>query len=251
MPKVPVHTLQKRKKRLLSQAREARDRIKQKSSRKSGSKKQSFLRAEKFVKNYRKISKDKLRIRRQAKFLAIDPNTSAESQDHQSKLGLVVRLAPSIPMTAKCLSVLNQLDLTTRYSAAFIQLTPENVQKIQLIEPYVTWGTPSLKTVRELIFKRGHCKVPHDEGSLRQFTEITDNAIIEKQLGHLGIICIEDLVHEIFTSGENFEPVNRFLSHFRLNKPESRLKMKASHFAAGGTYGHRGDAINQLVQAMI
>ena len=247
---MPVHTLQKRKKRLLSQAREARDRIKQKSSKKGGRGKPSFLRAEKFVKNYRKISKDKLRIRRQARFIAIDPNTSSASHD-QAKLGLAVRLAPSIPMTTKCLTILSQLDLTTRYAAAFVKLTPENVQKIKLIEPYVTWGTPSLKTVRELIFKRGHCKVPEDAEGSRKFTEITDNAIIEKQLGHLGIICIEDLVHEIFTCGENFEVVNRFLSHFRLNKPESRLKMKATHFAAGGTYGHRGDAINQLVQAMI
>ena len=33
---------------------------------------------------------------------------------------------------------------------------------------------------------------------------IADNSIIEKALGDRGIICIEDLVHEIFTVGDNF-----------------------------------------------
>ena len=30
---------------------------------------------------------------------------------------------------------------------------------LRRVEPYVTWGTPNLKTVRELIYKRGYGKV--------------------------------------------------------------------------------------------
>ena len=30
---------------------------------------------------------------------------------------------------------------------------------LSFIEPYVTWGAPSLKSVRELVYKRGHVKV--------------------------------------------------------------------------------------------
>lgn len=243
---MPVNVLQKRKKRLLTQAREARDRIKQK-SKKRGTK-QSFLRAEKFVKNYRKVAKDKLRIRRQARFLAIKEEESPE----KNKLGLVVRLAPSIPMTDKSLATLKELHLHSSYSASFVLLDPATTQKVKLVEPYVTWGYPSLRTVRELIFKHGHGKSTEEFGEkARTVTELTDNVTIEKALGHLGIICIEDLVHEIFTTGPNFEQVNDFLSHFKLNKPESRLRGKSTHFEAGGSYGCRGDQINHLVQTMI
>ena len=30
---------------------------------------------------------------------------------------------------------------------------------LRRVEPYITWGTPNLKTVRELIYKRGYGKV--------------------------------------------------------------------------------------------
>ena len=53
------------------------------------------------------------------------------------------------------------------------------------------------RSVRELIYKRGYAKVS------RQRIPITDNAIIEQNLGKFGIICIEDLVHEVFTVGPN------------------------------------------------
>ncbi|CAG8617556.1 15399_t:CDS:2, partial [Racocetra fulgida] len=52
-------------------------------------------------------------------------------------------------------------------------------------------------SVRELIYKRGYAKVN------KQRIPITDNAIIEQNLGKFGIICIEDLVHEIYTVGPN------------------------------------------------
>lgn len=53
------------------------------------------------------------------------------------------------------------------------------------IEPYITWGTPTLKTTRELITKRGFAKVN------KQRMPITDNAMIERELGEHGIVCTE------------------------------------------------------------
>jgi large subunit ribosomal protein L7e len=34
---------------------------------------------------------------------------------------------------------------------------------------------------------------------------LTDNSIIEKELGKVGIMCIEDLIHEIATVGPHFK----------------------------------------------
>lgn len=39
----------------------------------------------------------------------------------------------------------------------------------------------------------------------KQRIALTDNQIIEEQLGKFGIICMEDLIHEIVTVGPNFK----------------------------------------------
>jgi large subunit ribosomal protein L7e len=70
---------------------------------------------------------------------------------------------------------------------------------LQIVEPYITYGEPNLKSVRELIYKRGYGKVN------KQRVPLNDNKIIEEALGKFGIISIEDLVHEIFTAGPAFK----------------------------------------------
>jgi hypothetical protein len=45
---------------------------------------------------------------------------------------------------------------------------------LRRVEPYITWGYPNLKTVRELIYKRGYGKV---NGSR---IPLTDNSVIEQ-----------------------------------------------------------------------
>ena len=103
---------------------------------------------------------------------------------------------------------------------------------------------PNLKTVRELIYKRGYAKVN------RQRIPITDNSIIEKALGRCGIICVEDLIHEIFTVGRNFKKASNFLWPFKLNNPNGGFRKKTNHFVEGGDFGNREDAINNLVRKM-
>ena len=104
---------------------------------------------------------------------------------------------------------------------------------------------PNLKTVREIVYKRGYAKVD------KQRIAITDNAIIEKVLGDKGIICVEDLIHEIFTVGDAFKQATNFLWPFKLNNPTGGWTKKRNHFIEGGDYGNREDKINALVQRMI
>jgi large subunit ribosomal protein L7e len=70
------------------------------------------------------------------------------------------------------------------------------------------YSEPNLKTVRELIYKRGYGKVD------KQRVPLSSNSIIEGSLGKHDILSIEDLVHEIFTVGPNFKQVRTaFLLH--------------------------------------
>ena len=63
---------------------------------------------------------------------------------------------------------------------------------LRLVEPYIALGYPNLEKIRDLVFKRSFGKVD------RRRTHLTDKSIIEDAFGKFGIICIEDVIHEIF-----------------------------------------------------
>jgi len=116
---------------------------------------------------------------------------------------------------------------------------------LRLVSPYIAYGYPNLKTVREIIYKRGAGKI----GGKR--IPLVSNDMIEKSLGRFGIICMEDLIHEIFTVGKHFKQANRFLWPFKLNSPRGGLKKKGVSFIEGGDHGNRETKINKLVRRMI
>lgn len=116
---------------------------------------------------------------------------------------------------------------------------------MKIVEPWIAYGYPSLKTVRELIYKRGYGKVN------KQRIALTDNSIIEESLGQFGIVCMEDLIHEVFTVGANFKQASNFLWPFKLSSPTGGFKKrKFRHFVEGGDLGNREEKINQLVSQM-
>ena len=71
-----------------------------------------------------------------------------------------------------------------------------------LISDFLFVSEPNLKSVRELIYKRGYGKVD------KQRIPLSNNAVIEEALGKFDILCVEDLVHEIVTAGPNFKQVH-------------------------------------------
>ncbi|RWW30192.1 hypothetical protein BHE74_00024648 [Ensete ventricosum] len=105
-------------------------------------------------------------------------------------------------------------------------------------------GYPNLKSIRELIYKRGYGKLN------KQRIPLADNSVIEQGLGKHGIICVEDLVHEIMTVGPHFKEANNFLWPFKLKAPLGGLKKKRNHYVEGGDAGNREDYINELIRRM-
>ncbi|KAI8815332.1 ribosomal protein L30, ferredoxin-like fold domain-containing protein [Cladochytrium replicatum] len=198
-----------------------------------------FKRAEQYVKEYRAKERDETRLRRQAK-----ANNSFYVPP-EAKLAFVVRLKGINKIAPKPRKILQLLRLYRINHGTFVKLNKATLNMIQLIQPYVAWGYPNLKTVRELIYKRGFAKV---DG---QRIPIQDNAIIEEHLGKFGIICVEDLIHEIVTVGPNFKQSSAFLWPFKLSNPTGGFKgKKTNHFIEGGEAGNREEFINGLVQRM-
>jgi large subunit ribosomal protein L7e len=126
----------------------------------------------------------------------------------------------------------------------FLKVNSASINMLRLVSPFVTFGAPNVKTVRELVYKRGFGSVN------RQRIPITDNSIIEENLGKHGIVCTEDLIHEIVTAGPAFKEANKFLWPFKLSAPKGGLPKKRLSFIQGGQFGDRERYINNLVRKM-
>merc|ERR1712083_847040 len=198
-----------------------------------------FKRAQKYAKEYRAKERDEIRLRRMAKR---DGNFYVPAE---AKLAFVIRIRGVNQVAPKVRKALQLLRLRQINNGVFVKLNKATINMLRICEPHITWGTPSLKSVRELIYKRGFVK---REGCR---TAITSNDIIEQSLGRFGIICVEDLIHEIVTVGPNFKYATNFLWPFKLNTPTGGWRKKTNHFVEGGDFGCREDFINPLLQKMI
>ena len=119
------------------------------------------------------------------------------------------------------------------------------INMLRRVEPYIAYGYPSQTTISKLVYKRGFGKI---NGSR---IPLTDNAIVEKQLGKHGLVGVEDLIHEIVTVGPHFKEANNFLWPFKLNSPRKGFAEKRHPYQNGGVWGNREELINELIKRMI
>ena len=232
-------TLMKQRKAIARKAMTQRVQQVRKAKTASAKKDLIFKRAEQYASEYRKKERELVRLRREAR------NTGAFFREPESKLMFAVRIRGINGASPRTRKILRLLRLRQIFNGVFVKVNKATHTMLRLVEPYVTYGYPNLKTVKELIYKRGYGKV---DG---QRVPLVDNALIEKHLGRFGLICTEDLVHEIYTVGENFKEANKFLWPFKLNSPRGGLVKKVRHYVEGGDAGNREDAINKLVRRMI
>jgi len=197
-----------------------------------------YKKAEKYAKEYRAKERDEVRLRRMAKR---DGNFYVPAE---AKLAFVVRIRGINQVSPKVKKALQLLRLRQINNGVFVKLNKSTLNMLRLVEPFIAWGYPNLKTIRDLVYKRGFAKVNH------QRIAISNNEVVEQVLGSHGIICVEDLIHEIITVGPNFKKANNFLWPFKLSCPTGGMRNKTNHFVEGGDHGNREDFINQMVRKM-
>ncbi|TGZ84292.1 60S ribosomal protein L7 [Ascodesmis nigricans] len=198
-----------------------------------------FKRAEKYVKEYRDAEREQIRLAREAK------KDGSFYVPAQPKLVFVVRIKGINKIAPKPRKILQLLRLLQINNGVFVRLNKATLEMLRVVEPWVAYGEPNLKSVRELIYKRGYGKID------RQRIPLTDNALIEEKLGEFGILSIEDLIHEIFTVGPHFKQASNFLWPFKLSSPTGGFRQrKFKHFIEGGDLGDREHFINNLIRKM-
>merc|ERR1712085_192361 len=195
------------------------------------------MRTLKHGKEYSTFERKLISARRQAKTAG---NFFVEPEP---KLLFVTRIVGIIKLSPKPRKVLQLLRLKQLHNGVFLKVNKPILNMLKLINPYVTYGYPTLKTVRELVYKRGFGKVN------KQRIPLSDNEIISNTLSEHGIFGMEDLVHEIYTVGPHFKQVSNFLWPFKLAAPKGGFVCKRHGFGEqrGGDWGNREELINELI----
>ena len=199
------------------------------------------MRTNRYLKEYRSELKQLAFLRRQAK---AHGNFFVEPE---AKLIFVIRLVGVNKLAPKPKKILQLLRLRHIHAGVFLKVNGPLMQMLRIVAPYVSFGYPSVETVRKLVLKRGFGKVN------KQRLPISDNEVISQSLGQFGIHGVEDLVHEIATVGPHFKEANNFLWPFKLNAPKGGFVCKKHGYQEprGGDWGNRETHINALLKRML
>jgi len=197
-------------------------------------------RTEGYYKEYDEEQQTLINMRREAK---LGGNFFMEPEP---KLIFLIRISGIMAKAPKPRKVMQLLRVRQIHNGVFLKVNKPILNMLKLIDPFVTFGYPNLKTVRELIYKRGFGKVN------KQRIPLSDNSIISENLGQYGIHGMEDLIHEIYTVGPHFKQVNNFLWPFKLQGPRGGFRCKRHGYCEqkGGDWGNREDQINELIRRM-
>uniref|UniRef100_A0A2I3SSA2 RPL7L1 n=1 Tax=Pan troglodytes TaxID=9598 RepID=A0A2I3SSA2_PANTR len=218
IPLVPENLLKKRKAYQARKATQAKQAFLAKKEQRKG-KGLRFKRLESFLHDSWRQKRDKLCLRR----LEVKPH-ALELPDKHS-LAFVVRIERADGLSLLVQRTIARLCLKKIFSGVFVK----NLKVLRVVEPYVTWGFPNLKSVWELILKCGQAKVKN------KTIPLTDNIVIEEHLGTFGVI------------GKHFQESSWFLRPFHFSVARHATKNRVGFLKEMGTPGYQGERINQVI----
>lgn len=147
------------------------------------------------------------------------------------------------PMVKRALS---RMRLRNINEGVFLRYDASHRKLLQLVEPWVVYGHPMKGVVEDLVERRGFGTIDGKRVAL------SDNTIIEQALGDdCGIICREDMVHELNEVGGGFTKVAQFLWPFRLSHQTTHFERETLRFTQGKNYGDKGERINEFIKQML
>ena len=151
---------------------------------------------------------------------------------------LVIRIRGGVKASAEELETLQMLNLKRANHATIVPKTPSYEGMLRKVAHYLTWGEPSLKTLKRLLRR-----VELDGGG----------RLDEEALRRLGLGSLEELAEKLYRGkvtlsrlkGKGVKP------YIRLHPPRKGFKGTIKkHFKEGGEHGYRGEAINELAVRM-
>lgn len=204
-----------------------------------------FIRAETLVSNHKSNELERKRIKslikKQKQTQQQQESAAADSGD--AKLLFLIRIpnhTKGLKLPSKVYKILKDLKLTSVNTGTFVKADSQTMDSLKFIAPYILVGQPSLTSIRKLFQKRARIMVPDEEQEQEKTTneqeagqledsesetkqkiiKLDNNQLVEDKFGNdLGLICIEDLIHEISQLSDNFNSITNWLLPFQLNAP--------------------------------
>lgn len=181
---------------------------------------------------------------------AIDNRRNAKANNSiyvtpEEKVVFVIRVRGIIGISPKVRKILQLLRLRQLHNGVFVRINAATTKMLRLVEPFIAYGYPNLKSVKDLIYKRGFGKLSG------QRVPLSTNEVIQAGLAG-DFKCIEDIIHEIYTCGPKFKEASNFLWPFKMASPKGGfIGKKLNHFNEDGACGQQGDKINRLIKKML
>lgn len=244
LDRVPEHLLKKRKE-YQGMKRKDKEIARQRKKLKATPTLQ-FKRAEHFLRASKLSSRDSIRVDRNLRKLITKTDTKKMVPVENVKLIAVVRIRTADGIGKLAVAAMRKLKVLKMYECSLVRYDDKSHRLLKACEPYVTWGAPDVRTIRELITKRGHA-LKKDKKVV-----LNSNAAVEEAFGDIDMLAIEDLISELVTIGPNFEKVQKFLASFQLASAAGTMKKEeqVKSYAKGGLNGDRGEKINELIRKM-
>jgi len=163
----------------------------------------------------------------------------------EAKVALVVRIRGINQLAPQVRKILQLFRLRQIHNATLVRINRATLNMLKKVEPFITFGYPTRKTIADLVYKRGFGRVN------KQRIPLTTNEIVAQSLRQHNIICVEDLINELHTVGTHFKEANNFLWSFKLSSPKGGFNNKRHPYQQGGDWGNREEDINKLVRRML
>ncbi|ELW50694.1 60S ribosomal protein L7 [Tupaia chinensis] len=112
-----------------------------------------YEKAKHYHKEYRQMYRTEIRMARMAR-KAGNFYVPAES-----KLAFVIRIRGINGVGRKVQKVLLLFQLPQIFNDTFVKLNKASINMLRIVEPYIAWGYPNLKSVNELIYICGYGKI--------------------------------------------------------------------------------------------
>jgi large subunit ribosomal protein L7e len=214
-------------------AKVAKERLKRNQAKKGSLR---IVRAERLIKDSLIMMKDKRRLRHKDK----KPHKMAG----KGRILLIARNSRN-GGSKVTKTMLKDMKLTRRNTLVFLPNTDDTASRLKTVKPFVYWGVPTFKLIANLVQKRAMFKDPTQPKAKNM---LSDNTLVERHLGDLGVLCTEDIVQTIHQCDKNFDKVNQRLWPIELGEIKKANGMIADR---GFTYGDLKKEINTKIQKLL
>lgn len=223
----PEILLRKRKnadRKRLEKQEQAREKLQKQKNLKKKQAQSKFIRVETLISNHKSNELEAKRIKSiNKKHQAIGISQQFDINQDESKLLFIIRISlhtKGIKLPNKARKILTILKLNQVNTGIFLKVNSSTLELLNYVAPYIIIGQPSLNSIRKLFQKRACINTVDEETGELKITKLDNNQLVEDKFGDsLGLICIEDIIHEFLSLSDNITTINSWLLPFKLNPP--------------------------------